>query len=132
MAQDILSTYYSSKEKKVDLELDKVSVPAPSPAVELPDGMSPEDHAPDMPFNIGETYHGDQSTYTGIEGMLEVMASDFQRTMDETARLEAEAQKEHVLFLTDIESALAQKKNAKQETDTQLQSADETYDEAKG
>jgi chromosome segregation ATPase len=135
MAQDILSKFYGfHKATKVDLELDKVqaSAPAPSPAVVLPDGMGPEDHAPDMPFKIGETYHGDQATYTGIEGMLQVMASDFQRTMDETARLEAEAQREHVVFLTEIESALAQKKTAKQETDTQLRSADQTYDEAKG
>merc|ERR1712079_461710 len=84
-AIDIISKFYkSAKKEKVDLSLEQ----------------GPADDAPDAGFDIGEAYTGAQSESGGIIGMMEVMKSDFERTISETEAAEAQAEEEHLEFMT--------------------------------
>lgn len=53
--------------------------------------QGPADDLPDAGFD--EEYYGSQDTATGIFGMLEVITSDFQRTIDESTAAQKEADK---------------------------------------
>merc|ERR1719157_377979 len=80
MAIDILDKFYKTSAKaKVDLSLEQ----------------GPMDDAPDAGFDNGEAYQGAGAESGGIIGMMEVIASDFQRTMSETKAAEKQAAKEH-------------------------------------
>merc|ERR1719198_2465174 len=71
MCMDILDKFYKEMKKEtVDLSLAQK--------------QSPTEDAPDAGFKIGEAYTGAQSEAGGIMGMLEVMKSDFERTISET------------------------------------------------
>merc|ERR1712008_594706 len=96
-AIDIISKFYkSAKKEKVDLSLTQ----------------GPADDAPDAGFDIGEAYTGAQSESGGIIGMMEVMKSDFERTISETEAAEAQAEEEHLEFMTETGKSLAEKKVA--------------------
>merc|ERR1719313_2407461 len=71
--------------------------------------QGPLDDMPDSGFDAGETYAGGQGASTGILGMLDVIKSDFVRTISVTEASEAEAEKEHDKFLTETAVSLAEK-----------------------
>lgn len=75
----------------------------------------PTDDAPDAGFSSGEAYKGAQGEAGGIIGMLEVIQSDFKRTISQTRKAENDAQDEHLTFLTETGKSLAEKKVASEE-----------------
>merc|ERR1719460_978936 len=114
-AIDIISKFYkSAKKEKVDLSL----------------AQGPADDAPDAGFEIGEAYTGAQSESGGIIGMMEVMKSDFERTISETEAAEAQAEEDHLEFMTETGKSLAEKKQAVEEKSTQKDDASEKLEKA--
>mmetsp|Transcript_112286 Transcript_112286/g.198996 ORF Transcript_112286/g.198996 Transcript_112286/m.198996 type:complete len:783 (-) Transcript_112286:45-2393(-) len=76
--------------------------------------QSPAEDAPDEDFATSyEAYKGDQSTSSGIFGMLEVIKTDFNRTIEETKADEAAAVKEYDQFVIDNDAAQSEKNTAK-------------------
>jgi len=92
--------------------------------------QAPADDAPDTGFTIGEAYTGAQGEAGGILGMLDVMKSDFTRTVTETQTAEAQAQQDHLEFMTQTGETLEQKKEAHGQKDEQLTNANTAYSEA--
>jgi len=95
----------------------------------------PADDVPDAGFANGEAYTGSQSEAGGILGMMEVMKSDFARTISETQAAEAQAEQDHLAFLTETGKSLAQKNTASNErtaqknsAETKLQTAEDNMD----
>merc|ERR1719437_269994 len=74
--------------------------------------QGPLDDAPESGFKRGEAYIGARSEAGGILGMLEVMKSDFIRTITETQKAEVIAEQDHLEFMTESGKALAQKEEA--------------------
>jgi type I site-specific restriction endonuclease len=100
MAIDILDKFYKTSAKaEVDLSL----------------AQGPLDDAPDAGFKTGEAYQGAGAESGGIIGMMEVIQSDFERTISETKAAETQAQKEHLEFTTETSKSLAEKNMAKKE-----------------
>jgi hypothetical protein len=120
-AIDIMRKFYLTyDEAKVDLSLAQKKGPA--------------DDAPET-FKTGDAYKGAQADSTGIIGMMEVMQSDFQRTITETEHAEEEAEQAHLEFMTvtgkslaEKEEAEGQKKEYKDDAVDQLSSAQEDLD----
>merc|ERR1740117_606584 len=109
-AIQILSRFYGTAAKaKVDLSLTQ----------------GPFDDAPDAGFKNGEAYTAAGSDSGGIVGMLEVISSDFTRTITETQKAEASAAKDHREFTTESSKSLAEKNMA---TDQKTKYKDETQD----
>eukprot|EP00928_Gymnodinium_smaydae_P079427 TRINITY_DN63360_c0_g1_i1.p1 TRINITY_DN63360_c0_g1~~TRINITY_DN63360_c0_g1_i1.p1 ORF type:complete len:755 (+),score=191.55 TRINITY_DN63360_c0_g1_i1:48-2312(+) len=90
----------------------------------------PADDAPDAGFDGGEAYTGAQGSATGIVGMLEVIKSDFERTISETAKAEAQAEKDYLAFMTESGKSLAEKNVAHDQKTTQKDSAEEELNTA--
>merc|ERR1740130_1234382 len=117
-AIDILDKFYKTAAKEsVDLGLVQ---------------KGPLDDAPDSGFDNGEAYTGAGGESGGILGMLDVIKSDFERTVSVTNKNEASAEKEYQKFMTESGKSLAEKRMAEeQKTDqkddaiTELESADE-------
>jgi len=93
---------------------------------------APAGDAPDAGFDVGEAYVGAQGEASGILGMLDVIRSDFERTISETERAEAEAEQEHYRFMTETGKSLAAKtmasgelKRQKGDTEEKLENADQ-------
>jgi hypothetical protein len=82
--------------------------------------QTPGDDAPDAGFEGGESYVGAQGEAGGVIGMLEVIKSDFDRTISETEAAEAQAVQDHLTFMTDTGKSLAEKNVAKNEKTVQL------------
>jgi len=100
MAIDILDKFYKTSAKaEVDLSL----------------AQGPLDDAPDAGFKNGEAYQGAGAESGGIIGMMEVIQSDFERTISETQAAEADAEKQHLGFMTETSMSLAEKNMAKKE-----------------
>merc|ERR1719217_2013954 len=100
MAIDILDKFYKTAAKEnVDLSL----------------AQGPLDDAPDAGFDNGEAYKGAGGESGGIIGMMEVIQSDFQRTISETKKAEAAAEAEHLAFMTETGKSLAEKNMANKE-----------------
>jgi len=100
MAIDILDKFYKTSAKaNVDLSL----------------AQGPLDDAPDAGFDNGEAYTGAGAESGGIIGMMEVIQSDFERTISETKKAEAEAEQDHMKFMTETSMSLAEKNVAKKE-----------------
>eukprot|EP00933_Yihiella_yeosuensis_P076916 TRINITY_DN868_c0_g2_i1.p1 TRINITY_DN868_c0_g2~~TRINITY_DN868_c0_g2_i1.p1 ORF type:complete len:571 (+),score=213.18 TRINITY_DN868_c0_g2_i1:188-1714(+) len=72
----------------------------------------PEKDAPDASFKNKEAYKGSQEASTGIVGMLEVIQSDFQRSISDTKAAEKSAGKEHTKFLGEADISTNKKKTA--------------------
>merc|ERR1719401_637153 len=92
----------------------------------------PLDDAPDAGFDNGEAYTGSQDSAGGIVGMLDVIESDFKRTIATTTKAEAKAKQEHNDFMTESGMSLAEKEMAeeqntkyKEEAVEELEAADE-------
>lgn len=117
-AIDILDKFYKTAAKEsVDLGLVQ---------------KGPLDDAPDSGFDNGEAYTGAGGESGGILGMLDVIKSDFERTISTTNKAEATNEKEYQKFMTESGKSLAEKKmaeeqktNQKDDAITELESADE-------
>merc|ERR1719218_269146 len=94
------------------------------------------DDAPDAGFDAGEAYTGAQGAGGGVLGMMDVIKSDFERTIKVTEKAEEDNQKEYDNFMTESGKSLAEKKMAEKEKTKQrtnavdeLEKAEETLDE---
>merc|ERR1719506_2211582 len=115
MAIDILDKFYKTSAKaKVDLSL----------------AQGPLDDAPDAGFDNGEAYKGAGGEAGGIIGMMEVIQSDFQRTIDETRKDEKAAEKDHLDFMTESGMSLAEKTMAQKENTKLKDEADSNFNDA--
>jgi len=92
----------------------------------------PYEDAPSAGFKLNEAYKGGQGEAGGILGLLDVIRSDFARTMSETAATEKEQVKEHFNFITESGKSLAEKKTVKQERVKQNTAANAEYTTADG
>merc|ERR1719198_1277534 len=111
MCMQLLDRFYKTvKKETVDLSLAQ---------------QSPVEDAPDAGFKIGEAYTGAQGEAGGILGMLEVMKSDFTRTIVETEKAEAQAEQDHLDFMTETGKSLAEKMQASTEKTSQKDDAEE-------
>merc|ERR1719183_992799 len=119
MAIDILDKFYKTSAKaSVDLELVQA--------------QGPMDDAPDAGFDNGEAYQGAGAESGGIIGMMEVIRSDFERTISETKNAEASALKDHLGFTTETQKSLAEKNMAKKEKTKIKDDTDSNFSEASG
>jgi hypothetical protein len=117
-AIDILDKFYKTAAKeKVDLGLVQ---------------KGPLDDAPDSGFESGEAYTGAGGESGGILGMLDVIKSDFERTVSTTNKAEDTNEKEYQKFMTESSISLAEKNMAheiktgqKDDAIDELNSADE-------
>merc|ERR1719194_262983 len=115
MAIDILDKFYKTSAKaKVDLSL----------------AQGPLDDAPDAGFDNGEAYKGAGGEAGGIIGMMEVIQSDFERTISETKKAEAQAEKEHLEFMTETGKSLAEKTVAVKEKTRLKDETDNNFNDA--
>merc|ERR1719407_152074 len=115
MAIDILDKFYKTSAKAtVDLSL----------------AQGPLDDAPDAGFDNGEAYKGAGAESGGIIGMMEVIQSDFERTISETKKAEKIAEQEHLEFMTETGKSLAEKNMAKKEKTRLLDETDNNFDDA--
>merc|ERR1719230_2111781 len=90
----ILANFYGTAAKAtVDLSLSQAD---------------PFANAPDAGFKTGEAYTAAGSDSGGIVGMLEVIESDFVRTIKETEAAEKAAEAEQQKFMTDSSVSLAE------------------------
>jgi len=115
MAIDILDKFYKTSAKaKVDLSL----------------AQGPLDDAPDAGFDNGEAYQGAGAESGGIIGMMEVIQSDFERTISETQDAEKAAEQEHLEFMTETSKSLAEKNMAKKEKTRLKDETDNNFNDA--
>jgi len=91
--------------------------------------QGPATDAPDAGFKSGEAYKGAAGAAGGIIGMLEVIQSDFERTVSETEKAEKEAEQEHLIFMTDTGKSIAEKTAAEKEKTSQLVNAEGSLEE---
>jgi len=116
MAIDILDKFYKTSAKaEVNLSLAQ---------------KGPLDDAPDAGFDNGEAYQGAGAESGGIIGMMEVIQSDFERTISETQKAEAQAQKDHLDFTTETQMSLAEKNMAKKEKTSLKDETDANFADA--
>merc|ERR1719198_1304996 len=90
----------------------------------------PFEDAPDAGFDNGEAYTGSQGAKTGIVAMLDVMKSDFERTISETSKEEGEQGKDYLEFMTQSGKSVAEKEQAFTEKTAQRDDAVEKLGEA--
>merc|ERR1740130_1116878 len=102
--------------------LDRFYKTAAQSKVEISLAQGPADDMPDSGFDSGEAYTGAQGTAGGVIGMLEVIESDFVRTVKETEK-EQQAEDDHLKFTTETQSSLAAKNMA---NDEKTKAKDET------
>merc|ERR1719301_518022 len=115
MAIDILDKFYKTSAKaEVDLSL----------------AQGPLDDAPDAGFDNGDAYKGAGAESGGIIGMMEVIQSDFERTISETKKAEAAAEKEHLEFMTETGKSLAEKTVAVKEKTRLKDETDNNFNDA--
>lgn len=88
----------------------------------------PADDAPDAGFDSTEAYKGDQSTATGVLGMLDVIQSDFDRTIKETKKAETESVQDHTEFSDQTTASLKEKTTAQKDRKKEKSDADAAFD----
>jgi len=110
--------------------LDKFYKTAAKAEVKLSLAQGPLDDAPDAGFDNGEAYQGAGAESGGIIGMMEVIRSDFERTISETQSAEKQAAKEHHDFMTETGMSLAKKNMAKKEKISLKDETDESFNDA--
>merc|ERR1719181_2726996 len=98
--------------------------------VDLSFAQGPLDDAPDAGFDNGEAYKGAGAEAGGIIGMMEVIQSDFERTISETKKAEAQAEKEHLEFMTETSKSLAEKTVANKEKTRLKDETDDNFNDA--
>jgi len=115
-AIDILDKFYKTAAKEdVDLSLAQ---------------KGPLDDAPGTSFKTGEAYQGAGSEAGGIIGMLEVIESDFVRTVAETKKAETQAEKDHLELMTETGMSLAEKTMAKNQKTKLADESDQNFNDA--
>jgi hypothetical protein len=115
-AIDILDKFYKTAAKEeVDLGLIQ---------------KGPLDDMPDAGFDSGEAYTGAGGESGGILGMLDVIKSDFERTIKETNKAEKTNEKEYQNFMTESSKSLAEKNMAQEQKTKQKDNAIEEYESA--
>lgn len=114
MCIDLLDQFYKTIAKeKVDLSLEQ----------------GPEEDIPDAGFKTGAAYTGAQAESGGILGMLDVMKSDFVRTIKETTAEEAKAQQDYEEFINEGDMSIAEKTEAKTQMEDQKKDAVDKLEE---
>jgi len=86
--------------------------------------QSPSEEAPDAGFAAGEAYTGAQGESGGVLGMMKVIQSDFERTVEETLAAEGKAAEEHDAFLIATGKAIAKASTAQEQTQSNIDTAD--------
>jgi len=110
--------------------LDKFYKTAAKAEVEYSLAQGPADDAPDAGFKNGEAYKGAQAESGGIIGMLEVIQSDFERTIKETIADEKKAEQDHLEFMTETGKSLAEKEVAQKEKQKLKDETDSNFNDA--
>lgn len=117
-AIDILDKFYKTASKEeVELEFVQNS------------GKGPADDAPDTGFDSGEAYTGNQGGGGGVLGMMDVIKSDFERTIKVTETTEEDAEDEYHNFMTENGKSQAAKNMATEQKTKQKDNAEERYTE---
>merc|ERR1719329_1726015 len=101
-AIDILEKFYKTAAKE-EVELEFVQ------------GSGPADDAPDTGFDSGEAYTGNQGGGGGVLGMMDVIKSDFERTIKVTETAEEDSEDEYRNFMTETGKSHAEKEIATEE-----------------
>lgn len=115
-AIDILDKFYKTAAKeKVDLGLVQ---------------KGPLDDMPDAGFDAGEEYTGAGGESGGILGMLDVIKSDFERTIKVTNKNEKTNEAEYQKFMTESSVSLVEKKMAEEQKTKQKDAAIEELESA--
>jgi len=112
-AIDILKTFYDEAAKAEVTLLQK---------------RGPGDDAPDAGFDGAYTGSGDAAG--GVLGMLDVIKSDFERTVTETEKAEHDADQDHQVFLKETDTSITEHEEAHKEKDTQLTDTESTLEGA--
>jgi len=92
--------------------------------------QGPMDDMPDAGFDNGEAYTGAGGAAGGIIGMLDVIKSDFTRTISATEQAEAGAAKDHLEFMTETGMSLAEKTMAEKEKKKYLDDTNEMLEKS--
>merc|ERR1719158_1000320 len=115
-AIDILDKFYKTAAKEeVDLGLIQ---------------KGPLDDMPDAGFDSGEAYTGAGGESGGILGMLDVIKSDFERTIKVTEKAEASSEQEYMSFMTESGKSLAEKNMSHESKTRQKDTTIEEYESA--
>jgi len=110
--------------------LDKFYKTAAKEEVKLELVQGPEDDAPDAGFDDGEAYTGAQGSAGGVLGMMDVIQSDFERTLKVTNSAEKEAATEYNDFMTESGKSIAEKEMAEKEKTKQKNEDEDNLEEA--
>jgi hypothetical protein len=116
-AIDVLSKFYKTAEK------------AAAASFVQRQARGVDDDAPDAGFD--EKNKGNQGASTGILGMMDVIKSDFERTISETEKQEKAANREFLEFETTTKVSLGTKKVGKSAKDAELTETKSELVEAK-
>merc|ERR1719293_510215 len=81
------------------------------------EGKTVSDRAPKI---FDSTYHGDQAESKGIIGLLEVILSDFERTITTVTQEEEIAQAAFEKFKSETEADIAEKEKTKEEKEARV------------
>merc|ERR1719161_2184552 len=81
--------------------------------------QGPADDMPDSGFKSGEAYTGNQAASGGILGMLDVINSDFKRTIRETTKEEAKAEQDFLEYSRKVKISLTTKTTARDSKSTE-------------
>eukprot|EP00747_Dinoflagellata_sp_TGD_P153254 gnl/TRDRNA2_/TRDRNA2_177377_c6_seq33.p1 gnl/TRDRNA2_/TRDRNA2_177377_c6~~gnl/TRDRNA2_/TRDRNA2_177377_c6_seq33.p1 ORF type:complete len:174 (-),score=65.84 gnl/TRDRNA2_/TRDRNA2_177377_c6_seq33:130-594(-) len=85
---------------------------------------------PDAGFDAGETSAGGQGAAGGILGMMDVIKSDFERTISTTEKAEKQAEDDHMKFMTETSVSLEEKKMAEEQKTKYKDDAEATLESA--
>jgi len=129
LAIGIISKFYKTAAKAAAPPVPMSFAPAaagPAPAAALLQAVQgPLEVAPDPGFEAFDAYRGAQGSAGGILGMMEVIKSDFERTVRLTTEQEAKAQKEFQAYVLETKISLAEKEQALKEKQGYLDDAKE-------
>lgn len=93
--------------------------------------QGPADDAPDAGFEGGEDYKGNQSGGGSVLGMLDIIKSDFVRTIKVVTKAETEAAQDHTQFLDETNTSLKAKDAAEKAKTKEKDGLDATLDKNK-
>jgi len=103
------------------------------------DGNTVEDLRPEGADTFESEYHGDDDSSSGIFGLLNVIRSDYERTVEDTSALEEVAQTEFEKYEEETEAKIAEyeadtdkaKKDRSEEKDSLMENEDDLADATK-